>query len=155
MHPNIYNRYFYGHACPVQTLNLFACFEMAGESVVNSLREKISREPRGIINTLHISFAIAVISRRSNTSESTGFILAKGLHLRWSNPLARSVEFDSAKHRRLDVYTASIYGPQSAHGEFVFGIRCIPAASRSTRKPSPSPSPSPVDPLWYTRSRDT
>lgn len=34
---------------------------MAGESVVNSLREKTSREPRGIINTLHISFAIALL----------------------------------------------------------------------------------------------
>lgn len=94
----------------------------------------IAQEPREIINTLATSSAIHVISWRSGMSEPTGFILAKGLHqtIEFVGTLGQARSSQTSTTRCLHrEYLWATVRPR----EFVFGIRSIPAVSRSTWEP--------------------
>lgn len=69
-----------------RTLNRFASFEMAGESVVNSLREKY-REPWGIISMPYISSTIALLVRAVGHEQADWVYFSKGFtsndRIRW------------------------------------------------------------------------
>lgn len=82
----------------------------------------------------HISSAIALLVGRSGMSEPTTFILAKGLHqmIESVGTLGRARSGQTSAIRCLHhEYLWVVIRPR----EFVFGIRSIPAASRSTREP--------------------
>jgi len=82
----------------------------------------------------YISSAIALLVGRSSMSKPTGFILAKDLHqmIESVGTLGRARSSQTSAIRCLHrEYLWATNRPR----EFVFGIRSIPAASRSTREP--------------------